>query len=125
MSKTLGIEWLKANDPTYVSPAMKASETKRTEWSVESALAYVGGDGCYKASKTGKRVSLDSSVSFSGVEGNYTLEVEDNNNPESAIMEKEQNTGIRRKGGDKAGQKRRNRERKRQAKRERILNQVK
>ncbi len=106
MAKSLGIAWLKANDPTYVSPAMKAAETKRTEWNIESALAYAGGDGCYKASKTGKRLALNSSFCVSGSEGNYSLEVEDNNSPESALEEKQESarfTGTKRgrRGGKK------------------------
>lgn len=75
MTKNAGKEWLAKNDPNYVSPAMKAQVTKRTAWSVESALAYVGGDGCSKAGKNGKRISLANSVCFNGTEDSgYSVE---------------------------------------------------
>lgn len=106
MSSRMGIAWLKANDPKYVSPAVKAMETKRTQWSIESALAYVGGDGCYKASKTGKRISINSTVGISGSEGNYTLEIEDNTTPESIISDKQESQQyLTRKRGRRGGRK--------------------
>jgi hypothetical protein len=42
MNNRLGVEWLAANDPKYVKPAMKAAATKRLTFSSEALEAMYG-----------------------------------------------------------------------------------
>jgi hypothetical protein len=101
--KNLGRDWLKENDPCYISPAKKAVETKRTSWSVESALTFIGGDGCSKAGKNGKRIPLTNTINFTGSEeGGWGIEPSVSYDLDNAI---DQSKAPKRRRGKRAGKK--------------------
>jgi hypothetical protein len=114
----LATRWLELNDPTWVSAAQKATETRRTPYSNE-ALECIIGSGC-----KGNGRELDVKVVYeggnldSGLTGNVTV-------PQAASQEREIDearfTTTHRRGGDRGGCQRRSRAAKRAAKRARLM----
>jgi hypothetical protein len=61
----LGVDWLAANDPTYVKPAMKAAQTRKVAFSREAIEAMSGS----AVRKVGGRYVQCSPLAFVGGTG--------------------------------------------------------
>jgi len=105
MNKKLGIDWLKANDPSYVSPQKKSVRT-RTQAYTNEAIEKMTGNGCYHRSN-GKRYALYSNVGFSGIEGKFHAEAVVGAEQEAKVLKVEFGRAQSRRRGRRAGRKHR------------------
>lgn len=56
-SENLGLAWLKANDPSYVSPAKKAAKTRKIALNLEAMGNLISGQSAHKVA--GKWIQID------------------------------------------------------------------
>lgn len=113
----LATEWLANNDPTYISPAQKASNTKATPYTSE-ALEKITGSGCFNS----QGYELNPNYAFEGgSENNPGNIVPIDAAKQEQIVDFMRQTQTHKKGGNKKNQNRARRERKRAAKRIKVL----
>lgn len=83
MNNRLGVDWLKANDPKYVSPQKKGAATRATPVDPARLGELLAGTGTIRVGGTWKQRTP---IGFSGDGEDYSVEVIDNKtNPDRIV----------------------------------------